>query len=80
VGLENQFAITENRIDDPRKEFTIIEALGKIAQGKLLTELLPESPDQYIARLEKCLAEIKKPEFRISITDEQLDEMIFEKI
>ena len=46
VGLENQFAITENRIDDPRKEFTIIQALGKIAQGKLLTELLPRIPDQ----------------------------------
>jgi hypothetical protein len=46
VGLENQFAITENRIDNPRKEFTIIQALGKVAQGKLLAELLPEAPDQ----------------------------------
>jgi ATP-dependent helicase/nuclease subunit B len=45
VGLENQFSITENRIDDPKREFKIIQALGKIAQGKLLAELLPESPD-----------------------------------
>jgi CRISPR/Cas system-associated exonuclease Cas4 (RecB family) len=46
VGLENQFAITENRIDNPQKQFTIIQALGKTAQGKLLTELLPGVPDQ----------------------------------
>jgi len=46
VGLENQFPIAENRIDDPKKEFTIIQALGKIAQGKLLSELLPLSSDK----------------------------------
>lgn len=41
VGLENQFDQSLNRIDNPGKEFTIIQALGKVAQGKLLTELLP---------------------------------------
>ncbi|HQS04333.1 MAG TPA: PD-(D/E)XK nuclease family protein, partial [Daejeonella sp.] len=46
VGLENQFAISENRINDPKKEFTIVQALGKIAQGKLLAELLPGSTDK----------------------------------
>ncbi len=46
VGLENQFAIDKNRINDSNKEFTIIQALGKVAQGKLLGELLPQISDQ----------------------------------
>lgn len=46
VGLENQFEQLENRIDVPEKEFTIIQALGKVAQGKLLTELLPDQSDK----------------------------------
>jgi len=45
VGLKNQFSQSENRINDPQKEFTIIQSLGKVAQGKLLTELLPASSD-----------------------------------
>ena len=46
VGLENQFAIDQNRINDSKKEFTIIQAIGKIAQGKLLGELLPGISDK----------------------------------
>jgi RecB family exonuclease len=43
IGLENQFGIDVSRINVPEKEFTIIQALGKVAQGKLLSELLPVS-------------------------------------
>ena len=46
VGLKNQFEEPENRIDDPEKEFTVIQALGKVAQGKLLKELLPTVSDK----------------------------------
>lgn len=46
IGLDNQFAITENRIDDPQKEVKIVQTLGKIAQGKLLAELLPSIQDK----------------------------------
>ena len=46
VGLVNQFSQSENRINDPQKEFTIIQSLGKVAQGKLLTELLPAQSDK----------------------------------
>lgn len=46
VGLENQFNQSENRINDPQKEFIIIQSLGKVAQGKLLTELLPTQSDK----------------------------------
>ncbi|MES3019448.1 MAG: PD-(D/E)XK nuclease family protein [Bacteroidota bacterium] len=40
VGLINQFAHGENRINNPAKEFTVVQALGNIAQGKLLNNLL----------------------------------------
>ncbi|MEJ7780563.1 MAG: PD-(D/E)XK nuclease family protein [Daejeonella sp.] len=50
IGLINQFAPSENRINDATKEFTIVQALGNVAQGKLLTDLLSqdtgaENPD-----------------------------------
>jgi|LakMenE01Jun11ns_1017448.scaffolds.fasta_scaffold9780194_2 hypothetical protein len=84
--METTFIIRENELNDD-----FLSALKKLFKYKSQLQITvtasedfnlmkPESPDQYIARLEKCLAEIKKPEFRISITDEQLDEMIFEKI
>lgn len=40
LGLLNQFDTVSNRIDDPAKEFTIVQALGNVAQGKLLNTLL----------------------------------------
>ncbi len=40
IGLKSEFGFAENRVNDPLKEFTIIEALGNVAQGKLLTEVL----------------------------------------
>ena len=40
IGLENQFQVKENRINVPEKEFTIIQALGKVAQGKILKQVL----------------------------------------
>lgn len=40
LGLLNQFDAVSNRIDDPAKEFTIVQALGNVAQGKLLNTLL----------------------------------------
>ncbi len=43
VGLKNQFELSENRINDPEKDFTIVQALGNVAQGKLLTDLLARS-------------------------------------
>jgi len=43
VGLENQFKIEENRINDPQKEFTIIQAIGQVAQGKILTQILADN-------------------------------------
>lgn len=42
LGLHNQFEIRENRINDPEKEFTIVQTLGNITQGKILPSLLPE--------------------------------------
>lgn len=41
TGLVNQLELSENRIDDPSKEFKIVQALGNVAQGKLLAGLLP---------------------------------------
>jgi CRISPR/Cas system-associated exonuclease Cas4 (RecB family) len=43
VGLLNQFPHFENRINDPAKEFTIVQALGNVAQGKLLSNFLSSS-------------------------------------
>lgn len=40
VGLVNQFENSLNRINDPSKEFIIVQALGNVAQGKLLDNLL----------------------------------------
>lgn len=46
VGLVNQFSTDQNRINDPGKEFTVIQALGNVAQGKLLSEILRQGADQ----------------------------------
>ena len=46
VGLDNQFKIQENRIDLPEKQFTIIQALGKVAQGKILNQVLTGNEDK----------------------------------
>ena len=43
VGLQNQFEVELNRINDPAKEFTIVQALGNVAQGKLLNNFLSSS-------------------------------------
>ncbi|MHB1178649.1 MAG: PD-(D/E)XK nuclease family protein [Daejeonella sp.] len=43
IGLKNQFDLSENRINDPVKEFTIVQALGNVAQGKMLTDLLSDN-------------------------------------
>ncbi len=40
IGLQNQFKIDENRINQPEKEFTIIQAIGQVAQGKILKQVL----------------------------------------
>ena len=40
IGLKNQFQVEENRINVPEKEFTIIQALGQVAQGKILKQVL----------------------------------------
>lgn len=48
IGLINQFKIEENRVNDPEKEFTVVQALGKVSQGKILPSLLSDrsaSPD-----------------------------------
>lgn len=42
VGLINQFEISGNRINDTSKNFTIVQALGNVAQGKLLSNLLSD--------------------------------------
>lgn len=42
LGLHNQFKIDENRINDPEKEFTVVQALGNVAQGKILPGLLSD--------------------------------------
>jgi hypothetical protein len=46
IGLDNQFKVQENRIDVPEKEFTIIQALGKVAQGKILNQVLSSNEDK----------------------------------
>ncbi|MGV3683974.1 MAG: PD-(D/E)XK nuclease family protein [Daejeonella sp.] len=43
VGLKNEFQLPAARINDPAKEFTIVQALGNVAQGKLLTDLLGDN-------------------------------------
>lgn len=42
IGLENQFKIDENRINSSDKEFTIIQTLGQVAQGKILKQVLTD--------------------------------------
>jgi len=44
IGLINQFPITGNRVNDANKEFTVVQALGNAAQGKLLGNLLSSTP------------------------------------
>ncbi|SKB68232.1 PD-(D/E)XK nuclease family protein [Daejeonella lutea] len=46
VGLLNRFEISENTINNPAKDFTIVQALGNIAQGKLLSNLLSNVDDE----------------------------------
>ncbi len=40
IGLINQFKTMPAQINDPAKEFTVIQALGNVAQGKLLSKIL----------------------------------------
>ncbi|WP_214227377.1 PD-(D/E)XK nuclease family protein [Pedobacter sp. B4-66] len=40
VGLVNQFEKAPARLNDVAKEFVVVQALGNVAQGKLLSELL----------------------------------------
>ena len=40
VGLINQFQNPPAQVNDAAKEFTIIQALGNVAQGKLLSKIL----------------------------------------
>lgn len=40
IGLENQLGLSGNRVNRPEKNFTIIQAMGNVAQGKLLKEVL----------------------------------------
>lgn len=42
VGLVNQFELLQNKINDPAKDFIVIQALGNVAQGKLLSNLLSD--------------------------------------
>nr|WP_068889916.1 PD-(D/E)XK nuclease family protein [Pedobacter panaciterrae] len=42
VGLVNQFETAPARLNDVAKEFIVVQALGNVAQGKLLSELLTE--------------------------------------
>lgn len=44
VGLVNQFEDSLSRINDPAKEFIVVQALGNVAQGKLLGELIATTP------------------------------------
>ncbi|WP_448636193.1 hypothetical protein [Pedobacter panaciterrae] len=43
VGLVNQFKVALARLNDAAKEFVVVQALGNVAQGKLLSELLSEN-------------------------------------
>jgi len=45
IGLINQLENLDNRIDDPEKQITIVQALGNISQGKILSEILSVSQD-----------------------------------
>lgn len=40
IGLENKFPFEANRINVSEKQFTIIQALGQVAQGKILKQVL----------------------------------------
>jgi hypothetical protein len=84
--METTFIIREHELNND-----FLSALKKLFKYKSQLQITvtasedfnlmkPESPEQYIARLEKCLEEFKDPANRIAITDEQLDEMIFDKI
>ncbi|WP_449435851.1 PD-(D/E)XK nuclease family protein [Pedobacter steynii] len=42
VGLVNQFREVPARLNDKAKEFFVVQALGNVAQGKLLSELLEQ--------------------------------------
>lgn len=43
VGLVNQFEKAPARLNDAAKEFVVVQALGNVAQGKLLSELLSDN-------------------------------------
>ncbi len=84
--METTFIIREHELNND-----FLSALKKLFKYKSQLQITvtasedfnlmkPESPEQYIERLQKCLEEFKDPANRITITDEQLDEMIFEKI
>ena len=42
--------------------------------------LQTETPQDYLNRLEKCLADMNKQKNTITFTEAQLDDMIFEKL
>lgn len=42
IGLQNQFEIDSNRINDPEKVITVVQTLGKVAQGKILPSLVSD--------------------------------------
>jgi ATP-dependent helicase/nuclease subunit B len=46
VGLINQFKEMPAQLNDAAKEFTVIQALGNVAQGKLLAQILSKGQDK----------------------------------
>lgn len=46
IGLVNQFQIAPAKINDPDKEITVVQALGNVAQGKLLSVLLADAGEK----------------------------------
>ncbi len=84
--METTFVISPEELDD-----NFLASLKKLFKhGKQLqisvsvfedfNLLQSETPQQHLARLEKCLADIKTGKHIITVTDEQLDELILEKL
>lgn len=73
--LDNNFLASLKKLFRHRKQLQI-----SISEPEDFNLLQTETPEAHLARLEKCLSEVKKGTNTITFTEAQLDDMILEKL
>ncbi len=73
--LDGHFLVSLKRLFKHGKQLQI-----SVSVAEDFNLLQSEKPQQHLARLEKCLAEVKKGKNTISFSEAALDDLILEKL